>query len=227
MFRLTADWNPRNARLREIIKKADCFEESISLTLQLHAIVHSSSVSDAPAATYADQIFNGIPEDKYVIMPTVKDVTLAWNIWHIARIEDIVANMLIAEQEQIFDEDWKEKMNVSVTDTGNAMSDAEIIELSKNLDLQSLFEYRNQVGSQTRMIIRGLTVRDMKRKVKKEQIEKIYQTGGVTSQDESVWLLDFWGRKNVAGLLLMPITRHQIVHLNDCAKLKEKLLKTG
>ena len=77
------------------------------------------------------------------------------------------------------------------------------------------------------MIIRGLTVRDMKRKVKKEQIEKIYQTGGVTSQDESVWLLDFWGRKNVAGLLLMPITRHQIVHLNDCAKLKEKLLKTG
>jgi hypothetical protein len=49
-------------------------------------------------------------------------------------------------------------------------------------------------------------------------------TIGVTEHKDSVWLLDFWGKKTVAGILLMPITRHQIVHLNDCIKLKERLM---
>ena len=63
----------------------------------------------------------------------------------------------------------------------------------------------------------------MKIKVKKEQMEKIYKCGGVL--DTSTWLLDFWGKKNIYGLIMMPITRHQIVHLNDCFKIKAKFNK--
>jgi hypothetical protein len=48
------------------------------------------------------------------------------------------------------------------------------------------------------------------------------EEGVLTRQDDSIWLLDFWGKKTVAGLLQMPITRHQIVHINDCFKLKAK-----
>jgi hypothetical protein len=32
------------------------------------------------------------------------------------------------------------------------------------------------------------------------------------------------GKKTVAGILLMPITRRQIVHLNDSMNLKEKIM---
>lgn len=35
----------------------------------------------------------------------------------------------------------------------------------------------------------------------------------------------FLGKKNVAGIILMPGTRHQIGHLNDCINLKEKIDK--
>ena len=46
---------------------------------------------------------------------------------------------------------------------------------------------------------------------------------GVTRQEESFWLLDFWGKKDVAGLLLMPPTRHVMLHLNDCFRWKEEI----
>ena len=47
--------------------------------------------------------------------------------------------------------------------------------------------------------------------------------GGVTQQEESAWLLDFWGKKDVAGLLLMPPTRHVMLHLNDCCRWKQEI----
>ena len=54
-----------------------------------------------------------------------------------------------------------------------------------------------------------------------EALEKILCEGGVTQQGNSIWLLDFWGKKDIAGILLMPPTRHVMLHLNDCCKWKE------
>jgi hypothetical protein len=59
-----------------------------------------------------------------------------------------------------------------------------------------------------------------------ESVRRILAEGGVTGHKDSVWLLDFWGKKTVAGILLMPVTRHQILHLNDSMKLKEKVAMT-
>jgi hypothetical protein len=66
---------------------------------------------------------------------------------------------------------------------------------------------------------------DINRKVEKRHLDKILQNGGLIDDPKSVWLLDFWGKKNVLGLIMMPITRHQIVHLNDCFKIKAKYNK--
>ncbi|MCL1888958.1 MAG: hypothetical protein FWF99_00435 [Desulfovibrionaceae bacterium] len=33
----------------------------------------------------------------------------------------------------------------------------------------------------------------------------------------------FWGKKTVGGLILLPLTRHHVMHLDVCAKLKEKI----
>jgi hypothetical protein len=36
------------------------------------------------------------------------------------------------------------------------------------------------------------------------------------------YLLDYWGKQKVAGLLLMPATRHLMVHLNEAVRLKAR-----
>ncbi|HGM3526078.1 TPA: hypothetical protein ACKORX_000403 [Clostridioides difficile] len=61
----------------------------------------------------------------------------------------------------------------------------------------------------------------MKRKVSPIDLERILVTGGVIKHEDSIWLLDFWGNKDIAGILLMPSTRHVILHLNDCCKWKK------
>ena len=38
-------------------------------------------------------------------------------------------------------------------------------------------------------------------------------------------LLDYWGGLTIAGLLLMPPTRHNFVHLNEAWMLKGKALR--
>jgi hypothetical protein len=113
-------------------------------------------------------------------------------------------------------------LGVKIKDTGNAMNYKEIESLNKNINIKSLKDYRIKVGKKTQKIIKRLEYSDMKRKVEKKQLEKIMENGGVLEHEKSKWLLDFWGRKNILGLIMMPITRHQTVHLNDCFNIKEK-----
>ena len=230
MFSVANDWNPVQARLKEVISDPGRFGESINLCLYLHSIVHSSRVSHPDMAstplkapTYLDAIWDGLTREAFETMPTVKDVTVAWNIWHVTRIEDITSNILITDADQVLNGEWRERLNTAVCDTGNAMTDEEILSLSRSLNMAELKNYRDAVGKKTVEILSDLEYSDLKRKIKPESVARILAEGGVTEHKDSIWLLDFWGRKNVAGILLMPITRHQIGHLNDCMKLKVKI----
>lgn len=206
--------------LNSIIRKKNELERAKHLFLELHAKLNLSEVSGT-AKNEVDNLLNDLSRNEYAIMPTSKDETIAWVLWHVARIEDLTMNILVAGKEQIFDGEWKERLNVSITDTGNALSDDEIMELSKNINIIELFHYRSEVAKRTRQIVKNLKSEDMKRKVASADLEKILENGGVTEQENSIWLLDFWGKKDVAGILLMPPTRHVMLHLNDCCKWKE------
>lgn len=225
MFQVGTDWNPLQGELKEIILKKEMFIRMQELLLQMHSLVHSHEVYHNTESSYMDEIWEGLDEDTFRTMPTIKDDTVAWNIWHITRIEDLTANFLMAGGIQVLNEEWQKKLGVHVTDTGNAMTDTEIIDFSLHIDKDALYEYRNAVALRTKEIIEGLKPEDMKRKASKDGLDKIAEAGGVTNHPDSVWLLDFWGRKNVAGIIQMPITRHQIVHLNDCRRLKQVCAK--
>lgn len=213
------------ARLKEIILKPEYIEETVALLLKMHSLVHAAVVYGGGQPTYLDEVVSGLTELAFRTMPTKKDVTVAWDIWHITRIEDLTANILIADGEQVLNDAWQKRLGVVVKDTGNAMTDEEIIAFSNAIDQDALLEYRAAVGGRTREILSSLTVSSLQRKMRKDQLDRIYNEGGVTEHPQSNWLLDFWGKKTVAGLCQMPITRHQIVHLNDCVKLQAKCRK--
>jgi len=228
MYKPATDWNPKQALLKDLLKKQDKFQDAIHLCREMHRFVHLSSMSSAPppkTATLEDEVWDGLTDGDLTVMPTKKDVTIAWNLWHITRIEDLTMNILVRNTAQILDDAWLKKLNVAIKDTGNAMTDEEIIDFSSLLDIEEFRNYRNKVGEQTQQILCTLTPEDIKRKFSPESLDRIRKEGGVTSHPDSIWLLDFWGRKDVAGILQMPITRHQVVHLNDSLKIKEKIKK--
>lgn len=220
---ITSEWNAKQKRLREIIRKPDCYQEAQSLFLQMHASVHGKGMSGSASPTILDHLYEGLTRRDFSIMPGEKDVTIAWDIWHITRIEDLTVNILVNESQQVFSDHWRLKLKTTITDTGNAMSDDEIMAFSKAVDVESLMEYRLAVGMQTRRILGDLTYGEMKRKIDKQRLSMIREEGGVLNHPDSLWLLDFWGKKDVAGIILMPVTRHQIVHINDGFHLKQAI----
>jgi hypothetical protein len=210
----------KHKELEKIIRKPAEINQAKALFLEIHAKLNLSEISNTEK-NEVDNLLCDLTKAEYAIMPTSKDETIAWVLWHIARIEDLTMNVLVAQQEQLFNEKWHVRLNVPITDTGNALSDDEIMSLSKNLIVEELLCYRNEVAKKTRTIIENLKAEDIKRKVNPADLKKILSIGGTTEQENSIWLLDFWGKKDIAGILLMPPTRHVILHLNNCCKWKE------
>lgn len=226
MFSVAEQWNPKQKLLKNIMLKEDKFKETIDLILDLHSMVHTRDMSGGDIQTLEDELWDGLDEKAFSSMPTKDDVTIAWNEWHITRIEDLTVNILIADETQEFIcHNWPAKLNIEVTDTGNAMSDDEIIDFSQKVSMDELRKYRMAVGRKTRDVIQKLKPDDLKKKVRKDRLDRVFNEGGVLDVKDSKWLLDFWGQKNIAGLILMPVTRHQVVHLNDSLKLKKKCSK--
>jgi hypothetical protein len=217
-------WNEKLKQLRSIILKPDKFQEAITLCLELHAMVHSSEMSNINHATLEDELWAGLDEVKIRTAINEKGRTIAYGIWHSARIEDITMNILVNGGEQVINTgNWIEKINTTVKDTGNGLTYEEILEFSKQINIEALRSYRIAVGRRTEEIIKSLKFSDMKRKIERDRLRRIIDEGAVSEDETAIWLIDFWGRKNVSGILLMPVIRHHVVHINESLKAKKRI----
>lgn len=216
-------WNAQQDRLRKILPKKDSFEEAVKLCLEQHAMVHSSEMPQANQVTFEDELWEGLDETVFRTATGVKDRTIAYGMWHSSRIEDITMNILVAGGTQVIDSDnWIKRINSRIKDTGNAMGAKEILEFSSDIDMRELRNYRAAVGRRTRELIQGLGYADLKRKMDPRGLQRILDEGAVLDVEGARWLIDFWGRKDVAGILLMPVTRHHIVHINESMTAKKR-----
>lgn len=198
------------------------------LTLEVHSLVHPAAVSGRSEKTIADYVLDYMMEgNQDVQVPRqiwetdlhyagTDMVPLCWQFWHIYRIEDLVSNILMANQDQIFDKRWQNKIGASITDTGNALDQEEAVKFCKWIDVVALRDYMITVGRNTREIINSLTLEEIKSMVPEEWVMRILEVGGVTTDFRSVWLLVFWGRLTRGGMILTPMTYHHMMHLPAC-----------
>ena len=76
--------------------------------------------------------------------------TIAYSIWHIFRIEDIVAHSLIYGDEQIFfSGDYQKRIASPIITTGNELVKQQIADFSKELNLRELYSYISEVKDST------------------------------------------------------------------------------
>lgn len=65
--------------------------------------------------------------------------TIAYSIWHIIRIEDIVVNSLIKEKREVlFDKGYDITIGADIITTGNELKKQEIEEFSRKLNIDVL-----------------------------------------------------------------------------------------
>jgi hypothetical protein len=216
-------WNDRHQKLTRALAKADR-DTANDLFLDQHAMVHSAKVTRSKLWSFEDELLSDLSEQEIRQIPAGGEHSIAWILLHFSRIEDITMNMLVAGAEQLFTrDDWAKKLNVNIIHSANKMDDASMAELSARIDIKSLRAYRTAVARRTRQIVKKLQAKDFKQKVQPERIEKVLREGTVTP--EAAEIINYWSRKTIAGLLLMPPTRHCILHLNEAMKIKEKIRK--
>ncbi|MDR0923986.1 MAG: hypothetical protein LBN31_06505 [Hungatella sp.] len=80
--------------LNKIIRKKDEIEQAKTHFLDLHRELHLSEVLEGEEIE-VDSLPGDRKADEYAIMPTGKAETMAWVLWHIARIEDLTRGGLV------------------------------------------------------------------------------------------------------------------------------------
>ncbi|MBW8002955.1 MAG: DinB family protein [Planctomycetes bacterium] len=219
-------WNDQFKKLRELITNQEMYQEALDLFLELHGAVHSSRVSESGLWSFADEVLGDLTEEQYRGIPEKSDFSIVWRLWHMARIEDITLNLLVAGKDQVFNQGrWVDKLKATVIDTGNSMDRQSVRTFSQQIVIPALQDYRAAVGEQTRQLAKEMKPQELKRKVRQEDLQRIRQEGAVLGA--SAGLLEYWGKKTVAGLFLMPATRHNFVHLNEVLRIKKSWPKSN
>jgi hypothetical protein len=216
-------WNQGHQKLHRALAAND-HQKAIDLFLAQHATIHSQKMSGAKGWSFEDEVFNGLIGEHFRCVPPGGEHSIAWIIFHIARIEDITMNMLVAGTHQLFVRDgWIKKLNTNITHSANSMDDRSVAALSAQMDVAALRAYRQAVGRRTREIVRKLKPEELKQKVDPARFQKVMDEGALLP--EAIGILNYWSKRTIAGLLLMPPTRHNFLHLNEALRIKQKLQK--
>ncbi len=86
--------------------------------------------------------------------PHARVNSIAWNLWHLTRVEDSALNRFVVDGAQVFDDgDWMQRLNVPWQHNGGEMTFPEVDELNQRIDLAALHAYSSAVQTRTRAII--------------------------------------------------------------------------
>ena len=140
------------------------------------------------------------------------------------RIEDIVLNTLINNNQQVFLRDsYQTKLSSPISTTGNELKGGDIVDFSKQLNIQELWNYARAVLDQSNSWLQSLTYDDLKKTYSTLDKERIKNTDTVAESES--WLIEYWCEKDIKGLLAMPFSRHWIMHLEASLRIQNKLTK--
>ena len=215
------NWSEMNREMQALIARRATFRDGVEKLLALRKSLFEEIA----------QMVNSFPGEAFYRMPFAgaqgyHSKTLAYSIWHIFRIEDIVAHEMIAGDRQVlFSRGFQTAVHSPIITTGNELSGDEITAFSKQLDIRELYRYAREVMQSTDRILTALEYPDLKRTFGEDMIEKLRRTGCVSSAESAGWLIEYWCGKDVLGLIKMPFSRHWIMHVEAMRRIKNRLCK--
>ncbi len=218
---MNKEWSEHNKEMQMLLRKRETYKQGIAVLFELRDKLKQVISSFRDELTRDD--LNAMP---FANAKGYHSKTIAYSLWHIFRIEDIVANTLIKGEEQVlFSGDHVSQIGSPIITTGNELVGEEIADFSEKLDIDELYYYMADVKKNTEEMINGLGYDELKSRISDERREKLKSLNVVSDDESAVWLIDYWCGKDVRGLIQMPFSRHWIMHIEACLRIKEKLAK--
>ena len=219
---MNKEWSEKNKTLQSQLKKRETFDSGVETLTDLRNCLMDTI--DSWRDDLNGEEFSAIP---FINADGYHSKTIAYSLWHIFRIEDIVAHTLIWGDEQVlFSGSYQKKTGSPIITTGNELIKEQIAEFSQKLNIIELYAYIHEVKSSTEEILRNLSFDDMKNVITNERKTVLESLGVVSKDKEAVWLIDYWCNKDYRGLIQMPFSRHWIMHVEACLRIISKLKKS-
>ena len=211
---MNKDWSELNKAFQEQVKKESSFAEGINTLLILRQSLMNELLGMKQMLRRED--FNAMP------CPNANGYhskTIGYSVWHIFRIEDIVSHDLIQNDEEMLPA-YRDRIGAPIITTGNELIGKQIAEFSEKLDLDALYDYAIAVKNGTDGLLKRLSYRDLSRRFGEADKTRLQQLQVVSADESACWLIDYWCGKDVSGLLRMPLSRHWIMHVEACLRIK-------
>ncbi len=212
-------WSELNKTMQAQIRKEETWRDGIHTLIVLRDQLMDTLLD--LKNTLAREAFDAIP---FINAEGYHSKTIAYSLWHIFRIEDMVAHTLIAGDEQVFFAgDYRRRMHSPLITTGNELVKGQIADFSARLDLDELYAYMAEVKDSTERIVRGLPYGMLKAKPAAEKKETLKSLNVVSTDEKAFWLIDYWCGKDIRGLIQMPFSRHWIMHTEACLRIRDRI----
>lgn len=160
-------------------------------------------------------VWEQVPYDLMRQRPHPRLNSIAWNLWHLTRVEDAGLNRFVEDRVQILDEgSWMERMNVPWRHHGSEMTLAEVDQLNERIDLSALHDYSKDVQTRTREIMSILNPHDLDVQMGEERLRKIVIDEGLAHVQAEGFIQNYLGWTKGKCLMNFGLT-HPYQHLGE------------
>ena len=135
-----------------------------------------------------------VPHELMRMRPHPRVNSIAWNLWHLTRVEDAGINRFVTDGVQVLDEGgWLQKMNLPWRHNGSEMSFVEVDELNACIDLEALRAYGEAVEARTREIAAQLDGLDLDAVMEEGPLRRILFDEGLAYRGADGLLQNYMG----------------------------------
>lgn len=160
-------------------------------------------------------IWEVVPPELLRVRPHPQVNSIAWNLWHLARVEDAGANRFVTDGVQVFDAgDWGRRMNLPWRHNGGEMTFAEVDELSQRIGLPALRGYGEAVAAGTRAVAAQLDWLDLEAVMEEAPLRRILFEEGLAYRNPDGLLQNYLGWSKGKCLMNFCLT-HAYQHVGE------------
>ncbi|MCB9133913.1 MAG: DinB family protein [Anaerolineales bacterium] len=140
--------------------------------------------------------------------------SIAWNLWHMARVEDAGLNRFVTDHPQVWEEGWMEKLNLPWRHHGSEMTFLEVDDLNERINLSALHDYANAVHARTLGVLETLNLDNLAAVVPTERIWTIMVEEGLAHSNPDVFIQTYTGWSKGKCLMNFCLT-HPYQHIGE------------
>lgn len=149
--------------------------------------------------------------------------SLAWTLWHVARVEDVAFNAVVAGRSEVRTAGaWANRLGLDEPRVGTAFTHDEVDDFDRAVDVAGVVDYWRAVRAATLDRVGAMASGD----------RGVAPSEGLDGRLEALfpwvapaapWLLEFWRGRPADFFLRLPVVNHGFIHCGEMITIQSAL----